>query len=255
MDGGVYNNLPHDLAVSRGYKNIIVVDVSGMGVNRRVNPRGTNTIYVKISAEIGGVMDFDRDTLNQLRTLGYLDTMKTFGRFVGNRYFLDPNEIWERRFTAFLERRLGAEYLDRLDLMKVLPPGLRHERRVLYPLLDSAASALEIERIRSYTYSELCSAIVQAKAEVDRRTEQISSQVERRRFMRTVRRIRRGRRSESELPRSPYYYSQLLGGPSTSAAGTMARRTLRAIYPALIGADFVLPLIEEFTQTTELPNQ
>jgi len=69
IDGGVYNNLPYDVAISRGYKNIIVVDVSGIGVNRRINTKGTNTIYIKNSIDIGGVLDFDRDTLNRLKTL------------------------------------------------------------------------------------------------------------------------------------------------------------------------------------------
>ena len=246
MDGAVYNNLPYDLATSRGYRNIIVVDLSGMGVNRRINTRGTNTIYLKISVDIGGTFDFDRETLNRLRTLGYLDTMKAFGRILGNEYFLDPNEEWERVFTLFLQEKLGPRYRDRIGEMKVLPPTLRHERCLLYPLLDSAASALRLEQIKRYSYPELCEAIVAAKSQIDQRIEAISGHEERRRFTRTARRIIRGRRTTTKLPRSPCYYSRLLARSGTQVPGPVTNRTLRTIYPELAGAEFFLPHMPAF---------
>jgi len=101
IDGGVYNNLPYDVAISRGYKNIIVVDVSGIGVNRRINTKGTNTIYIKNSVDIGGVLDFDRDTLNRLKTLGYLDAMKAFGR-------VDPGAEVRRQISRSNRRAQGT---------------------------------------------------------------------------------------------------------------------------------------------------
>jgi len=110
IDGGVTNNLPYELALSRGYRNIIVADLSGMGVNRRVRPEGTTTTYIKISVDIGGVLDFDRATLERLRILGYLDTLKVYGRLLGHSYFIKPDNTWEAAFSEFLEQRLGPDY-------------------------------------------------------------------------------------------------------------------------------------------------
>ncbi|MCK4516159.1 MAG: patatin-like phospholipase family protein, partial [Spirochaetaceae bacterium] len=207
IDGGVYNNLPYNLAISRGYKNIIVVDVSGIGVNRRINTKGTNTIYIKNSVDIGGVLSFDRETLNRLRTLGYLDTMKALGRVVGNRYFVDLDEGREQKFGLFLARKFGPRYRARIAELKVLPPSLRHERHLLYPLLDSTASAMRLDRVKRYSYLELCEAIVRVKSRIDRNIEAIAGDEERRRFMKVARQIRRGRRTRGDLARSPYYYS------------------------------------------------
>jgi NTE family protein len=254
IDGGVSNNIPFDLATSRGYRNIIVVDLAGIGVNRRINTRGTNTVYIKISVDIGGAFDFDRKTLDRLRTLGYLDTLKAFGRILGDEYFLDPNDEWEQRFISYLQTRLGPEYRGKIDRMNVLPDTLRHERRLLYPLLDATASALRLERIQRYSYAELCDAIIKTRLQIDRRIEAISSDKERRLFARTARRFIRGRRTKTELPRSPYYYSRLLARSGKQVPGPVTNRTLQTIYPELAGAEFLLPLIEELAAALSQPN-
>ncbi len=254
IDGGVYNNLPYNLAVSRGYKRIIVVDVSGIGVNRRINTRGTNTIYIKNSIDIGGVLNFDRGTLNSLKTLGYLDTMKAFGRVVGNRYFIDLDENREQKFGLLLARKFGPRYRDRIIELKVLPPSLRHERYLLYPLLDSTASAMRLDRIKRYAYPELCESIVRVKSQIDCNIDVLAGDEERRRFMRTARRVRRGRRTRGDLARSPYYYSRLLRRSDTRAHGSMTDRTLRAFFPELSGAEFLLPELEEFMREMGQPN-
>ena len=95
IDGGVYDNIPFGVAKARGYKNIIVLDISGIGVNRRPNIIGTNTIYIKNSIKIGSVLDFDPKFLNDYRELGYLDTLKTFGKLEGwNYFFTRDNELY-----------------------------------------------------------------------------------------------------------------------------------------------------------------
>ena len=254
IDGGVYNNLPYNLAISRGYKNIIVVDVSGIGVNRRINTKGTNTIYIKNSVDIGGVLSFDRETLNRLRTLGYLDTMKALGRVVGNRYFVDLDEGREQKFGLFLARKFGPRYRARIAELKVLPPSLRHERHLLYPLLDSTASAMRLDRVKRYSYLELCEAIVRVKSRIDRNIEAIAGDEERRRFMKVARQIRRGRRTRGDLARSPYYYSRLLRRSNSSPPKSVTGRTLRAFFPELSGAEFLLAELEEFMREMEQPN-
>lgn len=107
MDGGIFENIPFAMARRRGCKNIIVSDIGGMGVNRRPNNshiRGTRTVYIRASLDMGGVLDFNRDFLRRFSRLGYLDTMRTFGCLHGRRYFIRPDGDEEKRFDAFLER-------------------------------------------------------------------------------------------------------------------------------------------------------
>ncbi len=75
-DGGIYDNIPFAMAKSRGYTRFIVLDISGIGHNRRPRIEGTETIYIKNSQYIGWELDFSKDKLEQNKALGYLGYQK-----------------------------------------------------------------------------------------------------------------------------------------------------------------------------------
>ncbi len=106
IDGGVYDNMPYRMARSRGYKKIIIIDISGLGINRRPNIEGTETIYIKNSIHMGGILDFNRDFLDNFMDLGYLDTLKTFGKLKGYHYFIEPDKRINKKFhhTVYEEK-------------------------------------------------------------------------------------------------------------------------------------------------------
>ncbi len=83
MDGGVFDNNPYGMARQRGYRRIIVSDISGLGWNRRPEIEGSLTVYIKNSINMGGVVDFARGFMKEFERLGYLDTMRTFGELKG----------------------------------------------------------------------------------------------------------------------------------------------------------------------------
>ncbi len=102
IDGGLYDNLPYAAARRRGYRRIIVIDISGPGFNRRPEIAGSQTVYIKNSIEMGGVLDFDREFLDRFTRLGYLDTMRVFGRCAGYSFFVET----DAETDAAAERRL-----------------------------------------------------------------------------------------------------------------------------------------------------
>ncbi len=69
-DGGIVNNIPHSMMKERGYRDITVVDVSGMGMNRKPEVEGTCTTYIKNSLSMGGVLDFSPGFLKSYGELG-----------------------------------------------------------------------------------------------------------------------------------------------------------------------------------------
>jgi NTE family protein len=101
-DGGVYDNIPYAMIKERGYRKIIVIDVSGLGLNRRPNITGTETIYIKNSIDMGSVFDFSKGFITDFMRLGYLDTLKVFGKLSGIRYFYDDDP----RSRPFLKNTL-----------------------------------------------------------------------------------------------------------------------------------------------------
>jgi predicted acylesterase/phospholipase RssA len=40
IDGGVYDNIPYTMARKRGYRRLIVIDISGIGIKRKLNVEG-----------------------------------------------------------------------------------------------------------------------------------------------------------------------------------------------------------------------
>ncbi|MDF2673740.1 MAG: patatin-like phospholipase family protein [Clostridiales bacterium] len=95
IDGGVYDNIPISLMMEKGIKNIIVVDVSGPGISRKVDTKDTNIIYIKNSEDLGGVLDFNSERSKNNIELGYLDTLKAFKKLRGYKYYLTPDEDFE----------------------------------------------------------------------------------------------------------------------------------------------------------------
>lgn len=105
IDGGVYDNMPIELIAKKGLQNIIVVDVSGIGRVRKINLDGINVIYVKNSEYLGRTLQFQADIAKKNIELGYLDTLKVFGKLAGKKYSF----ITDESNSDYLTRQLSEE--------------------------------------------------------------------------------------------------------------------------------------------------
>ena len=166
LDGAFYDNIPFQMMKNRGYRRFIIIDISGLGVNRKPDITGTETIYIKNSIDIGGILDFNPGELKTNRLLGYLDTHKILGNNLGLKYFYKP----QSRKTEKLH-----QYLDHPDIQKMIREGYGNKKhanlRELLPreykywpdpvpaLVECAALALKIPRIKLYTFEELITLI------------------------------------------------------------------------------------------------
>ncbi len=87
-DGGLYDNMPFNPMIERGYTDLIVIDINGLGLTRKVeNPEKVSLKMVSCSEDLGGTFEFNRKRISRNMQLGYLDTMKAFHRLFGNYYF------------------------------------------------------------------------------------------------------------------------------------------------------------------------
>jgi NTE family protein len=189
LDGGVADNIPWKMARDRGWRKIIVVDISGIGVSRRPETEGTVTVHIKNSIDMGGILDFNPDFLKRYRELGYLDTLKTFGVLKGHEYFIEPSpdthdylaEVLEDpRFLPCWKEQLPRWETpkDRLaGLREILPAESRYERDLLYPFIDCAASILKLERIHKYSFKELARKLNAVRIAEDRKIGQLKKEL------------------------------------------------------------------------------
>lgn len=231
LDGGLWDNLPYDLARSRGWKRIILLDVAGLGWNRRPIKEGSLTVHVKASIDMGGPFDFDRRFLERFETLGYLDTLRAFGRLEGGYTFL--------KSAPEVEQRLGSRLPS--------PPG--HPRCRLAYYLDKAAEALEVERIHAWSYAELMEEVRQRAtrdealvAETVAGTGRRPGDPRRRPLLDPVyAAIHAG-----VLEASPYRTLRLVRELATGGTRSMLEKALVALHPGLPDAETYLKLSDSF---------
>ena len=133
VDGAFYDNIPINMAIEKGYKNIIVIDINGSGFNRKLTDKN---IYLKVISpkeKLGGTMNFNKDRMKKNMALGYLDTMRSFNKMQGHIYYFYSNE-----FNKMLEV---------------------FNLQVIYGL-ENAAKIYGLDKYKAYNFEEFIAEIV-----------------------------------------------------------------------------------------------
>lgn len=226
IDGGLYDNVPFTMAKRRGYRKIILVDISGIGLSRRAQTEGTQTVYIKNSIDMGSAFDFDPDFIQTYWKLGELDTLKAFEQLVGDQYFVEPNPKAEASFhqEPFI------------PLLKRYPDSTKHDPRLLLRTLEVCASLFDIERIERYSYTSLQEAIVNRAQQTDAELESLlqehglnaearSSKI----FDAFVREVMENKKRDDH----PYFYLRLIQRFESSTALSLLEKGVRKLNPEL----------------------
>lgn len=104
IDGGYFDNLPIDMAISDGATEIVAVDIHPMPTH----PEYMRMPFLKLIhplRELGSFLDFNPRMLKRSRLMGYYDAMKAYGHFDGIRFtFIRQgdlkNGVEARRFMS-----------------------------------------------------------------------------------------------------------------------------------------------------------
>jgi len=109
-DGGLYDNIPSNMLIEKGYKNIIIADISGIGFSKKTVRKD---VYVKVispSEDLGGTFEFNHERIVNNIKLGYLDTKRTFNKLQGHIYYFKPEEFAKMLEKFNLQTIYGLEY-------------------------------------------------------------------------------------------------------------------------------------------------
>ncbi len=93
IDGGFYDNMPINMLIRKGYKNIIVIDISGIGFRKKIIDKNTYVKIIKNSEDLGGTFNFNKQLMENNVKLGYLDTLKAFNKLQGHMYYFEKKEF------------------------------------------------------------------------------------------------------------------------------------------------------------------
>lgn len=177
VDGGYNDNMPVKMAIEKGADEIIAVSLDAPGIVRNIRKMDAiksgdvKITVIKSYDHLGEILNFDSETAEKNMRLGYLDTYKAFNRLYGYYYainkssplldhlvenfdnILDSVGIGERGDTFLryaLSRAVG----------KTASGGRLTPVKCIIHALDSAALIYDIDRLKIYSFEELCNAVL-----------------------------------------------------------------------------------------------
>ena len=130
-DGGVQDVVPVDSLISRGYRDIIVIRIFGVGVEKRVKiPDNVRITTIAPNANLGNVLNFSSEQSGKNMRLGYYDAKRVLYGLYGRTYYIDRTltEAQAYEILAGLVRRVEE------------PASLRVLNEELLPALGRAVS-------------------------------------------------------------------------------------------------------------------
>jgi NTE family protein len=170
--------------MEKGIKNIIVVDISGVGLVRKVDTRGLNIINIRNSEDLGDTLNFDGERSKINMEIGYLDTLKAFHKLKGKKYYFSPSEdfrTYSRQYIKSiniddLKKMYGyiglnwgskATSRDKLIIYKIMKTIKQYADEklsgdtIIPAMAEITAEQLCIDRRKVYTLDELIGIIVE----------------------------------------------------------------------------------------------
>ncbi|MFQ3229247.1 patatin-like phospholipase family protein [Reinekea sp.] len=235
LDGGLFDNVPFTMAKQRGYRKIILVDISGIGLNRRPHTEGTQTVYIKNSIDIGNAFEFDPEFIKEFWHLGYLDTLHAFGKLDGYRYFIEPDSQAEIDWTLAVEPKL-------------CPDMMRNDLRQRLKNLEICAYLLDVPRIVQYSYQSLTNAIL---SKIEETNVSVASSIAKYelddspRSSALIDALLKEMLDSKKHERNPYFYLKTIQHFKPTTPLTLAEKGLRKLHPELIVLEKFLEYISK----------
>ena len=127
FDGGMADVIPINMLIEKGIKDIIAIDIEGPGITQNTISKDVNIKLIYSKEDLGGLFEFNKETIEHNIIMGYLDTLKSFNELQGHKYFFSPKEFYKMLKDFNVQTIYG---------------------------LECAASIYEVEKAKIYKYDE-----------------------------------------------------------------------------------------------------
>ncbi|GAA0180792.1 patatin-like phospholipase family protein [Clostridium sediminicola] len=166
IDGGLYDNFPIRLMLSKGYDKIIAIRTYGIGVERKINTKKLDITYINPSEDLGNTLDFNKETSRKNLKLGYYDALKVLDGLKGNKYYIDNSNNPD--FFTELLWKLSKENCNMIGEIFGYK-GIPHRRMLFELIIPRVVDLLDLDKERDYEdiCIELCE-IIALELEMER---------------------------------------------------------------------------------------
>lgn len=152
IDGGIFDNMPINLAIDLGADSIIAVDLCAPGVKARPK-KHVDTITIKPNNKLTNFLNFyEEGSIRNIR-FGYNDTMKVFGKYKGYKYTFKKKNIdeaiseYHKLFIHNLNQILNSE-----KLIKLIDVNLIDTEKLIIKTAEEIGLLLEFDETKIYKF-------------------------------------------------------------------------------------------------------
>ncbi len=187
IDGGIYRNIPVNMALSRGFKEIIIVDLGPKRIRDVLTLTSLKRLeevkylVIKPREFYGDVLDFDPEIARNFMREGYLNCLDDLGYLNGEEYFVfaSHDTIARALFSLSKKKKEEARAIFGVEpwqsesthhfyygqLMPVLQDhfGIFNPVETWVRLLEDLARYLELERLDLYSLYSLTKEILSSR--------------------------------------------------------------------------------------------
>lgn len=152
IDGGIFDNMPINLAIDLGADSIIAVDLCAPGVKARPK-KHVDTITIKPNNKLTNFLNFYEDGSIRNIKFGYNDTMKVFGKYKGYKYTFKKKNIdeaiseYHKLFIHNLNQILNSE-----KLIKLIAVNLIDQEKLIIKTAEEIGLLLEFDETKIYKF-------------------------------------------------------------------------------------------------------
>lgn len=152
IDGGIFDNMPINLAIDLGADSIIAVDLCAPGVKARPK-KHVDTITIKPNNKLTNFLNFYEEGSIRNIKFGYNDTMKVFGKYKGYKYTFKKKNIdeaiseYHKLFIHNLNQILNSE-----KLIKLIDVNLIDQEKLIIKTAEEIGLLLEFDETKIYKF-------------------------------------------------------------------------------------------------------
>lgn len=110
IDGGFYDNSPVKLLADKGYKEIYVINIKGIGLNRKP-PQNIKIINISPSRDNGKILEFNSKVIRDNIMMGYYDTLRILKNLDGYKYCFKKRSD---EYYKFITRNIPKKQIKRV---------------------------------------------------------------------------------------------------------------------------------------------
>lgn len=159
IDGGYYDNLPVNFAFELGAEQVIAI---ALNPNPHIYSTHPLVRTIQPIVPLGGMLDFDKASMSENIELGYLDTLKSFGKLWGRIYSFRISKDFMQKCALAASKALAFVLREELHNATTLPFNLQKAFEILTPAISDKILRLlsedspYISHIEQVCASDMC---------------------------------------------------------------------------------------------------